>query len=127
MSLELLPSAQLGDKSSAEQSAAAPCKVQGGAGKSEAGRHLQGGRWSWSWWGTQPCSLKSTCSRVSEPFHCGAGTGFGKGAETTEVSDPTFHGRDRFQEGMWQQMVGRVEVARWVKCPLPSLADLRLR
>lgn len=41
MPLELLLSAQLGDKNSAEQSAAALCKVQGGASKAEAGRHLQ--------------------------------------------------------------------------------------
>lgn len=37
--LELPSSARLGDKSGAEQSAAAPCKVQGGTGKAEAGGH----------------------------------------------------------------------------------------
>lgn len=37
--LELPSSAMLGDKSGAEQSAAAPCKVQGGTGKAEAGGH----------------------------------------------------------------------------------------
>lgn len=41
--------------------------------------------------------------------------------------DPTFHGRNRFQEGTCQQMVGWGEVGRWLKGPFPSLPDLRLR
>lgn len=39
---ELPHSAQLGDKSSAELSAAAPCKVQGGASEAEAGDGCRG-------------------------------------------------------------------------------------
>lgn len=93
---ELPLSAQLGDKSSAEQSAAAPCKVQGGVSEAEAGGHLQGGHWSS--WGTQPCSSKSTYCRVSEPFRLGVGTGFEKGAEATGVTPHSMGGTD-FRRG----------------------------
>lgn len=42
---------------------AAPCKVQGATSEAEAEGRPAGGHWSW--WGTQPCSLRTTSNRVS--------------------------------------------------------------
>lgn len=82
MSPEPPSSARLGDKSGAEQSAAAPCKVQGGAREAEAGGRPLGG----------PLELVGDTAMLFEEYllqgECSSGmrASFGKGAGEIRVT-----------------------------------------
>lgn len=77
MPLALPSSSRLGDKSGVEQSAAAPCKVQGGTSEAETGGRLPGGLLELV---GDTAMLFEEYLLQGECIHPGAGAGFGDGA-----------------------------------------------